>query len=180
MAWKVLIATAALVVVAAGLAFAPLPLAPTRVVHEAYIEQSPEAVYAFVTTPRHWPTWHPASRGVTGAVDHSLDRGEEVVEDFLVAGRAGRAVWTVVDRDSPRYWRIEGRIGARHAGDVAYSVSAEGTGTKFVREFVYPSRNLLFVLVNTISLRAKIEAESVSAVANLKHVLETRSLSPPA
>jgi hypothetical protein len=63
-----------------------------------------------VTTPGNWPVWHPSSSGVGGATDHSLEPGEEVTEEFLVAGRRGRVVWTVRERLAPRRWVIDGRV----------------------------------------------------------------------
>ena len=76
----------------AGLAFAPLPVEDTTRIHSSVeIARDPDVVFAYVTTPANWPTWHPSSLAVSGAVDHPLDIGEQVTEDFLVAGRRGRA-----------------------------------------------------------------------------------------
>ena len=160
---------------AAGLALAPLPFDDTTTVRNAIsIARDPDAVFAYVTTPANWPKWHPSSLGVSGTTDHPLELGEEVTEDFLVAGRRGRAVWTVVVRDPPDRWVIAGEVNGRPGGAVTYTLASAGDGTRFEREFVYSSPKLLFALLNRLSIRAKVETESTEAVRRLKEVLESR------
>jgi len=71
--------------------FVLLPLVPlpfqdrTRITNSIAIARPPDAVFAYVTTPGNWPKWHPASKAVSGATDHSLVVGEKVTEDFIVA-----------------------------------------------------------------------------------------------
>ena len=103
----------ALLVVAAivGLALAPLPIDDTTRIHNSVsIGRDPDVVFAYVTTPANWPKWHPSSLAVSGTTDHPLDLGEQVTEDFLVAGRRGRVVWTVVEREAPERWVIAGEV----------------------------------------------------------------------
>src|SRR5215471_21272550 len=84
------------------LALVPMPLRDdTHIANTIVIAKPPDAVFAYVTTPGNWPKWHPASRAVSGTTDHSLTVGERVTEDFIVAGREGRVVWTAVKRDAP-------------------------------------------------------------------------------
>jgi uncharacterized protein YndB with AHSA1/START domain len=163
----------------AGLALAPLPFDDTtRIRNSVSLNKDPEAVFAYVTTPANWPKWHPSSLGVSGPVDHPLELGEQVTEDFLVAGRRGRAVWTVLVRDAPDRWVIAGEVNGRGAGVVTYTLASAGAGTRFEREFVYSSPNLLFALLNRLSIRAKVETESAEAVRRLKEVLESTA-GPP-
>ncbi|HYM70852.1 MAG TPA: SRPBCC family protein [bacterium] len=61
----------------------------TRIETTVLIQAPIERVFEFVTTPGHWPLWHPSSLGISGATDHSLAVGERTVEEFLVAGRRG-------------------------------------------------------------------------------------------
>ena len=164
---------AILVAIVAGLAFAPLPLGDrTRVANSIVIARQPDTVFAYVTTPANWPKWHPASLAVSGATDHPLVAGEQVTEDYLVAGRKGRVVWTVTKRDTDRKWVIEGDVDGRKAGVVTYALSPVAEGTRFERELIYDSPNLLFAVLNRISIRAQVEAESMQAVQNLKRRLE--------
>jgi hypothetical protein len=109
---------------------------------------------------------------VSGTTDHPLDLGEQVTEEFLVAGRRGRVVWTVVEREAPEHWVIAGEMGGRPAGAVTYTLESMGAGTRFDRELVYASPTLLFAALNRLGIRAKVERESAEAVRRLKAVLE--------
>ena len=164
-----------------GVLFIPLPRAfdlSTRIVTVMPIERDSSTVFDYVTTPAHWPAWHPSSLSVTGATDHSLGIGERTTEEFRVAGRRGEVVWTVVDRKRPEKWTIDGTIQGRPAGTVSYALTAEANRkdgkdvTQFERTFTYRSPTLWFALLNAALLRAKIQAESDEAVDRLKEILE--------
>jgi uncharacterized protein YndB with AHSA1/START domain len=165
----------------------PLPwTVSTRVAHSAQIARSPAQVYDYVTTPANWPRWHPSSLAVSGAIDHSLQIGEQATEQFQVAGRQGSALWRVTALEYNRSWTIVGTIRGRVAGQVTYRIddlvpaavaaapTGEATGsTRFEREFIYYAPNLLFVLLDNIKINALVDDESRRAVANLKQVLES-------
>ena len=74
-----------------------------------------------------------------------------------------------------REWIIEGDVDGRKAGVIRYSLTPVAEGTRFERELIYPSPNLLFAMLNRISIRSRIEQESAQAVRNLKRVLESPS-----
>ena len=161
------------IAILAGLALAPLPLPDeTRISNSIVIARAPDAVFAYVTTPANWPKWHPSSLAVSGAADHSLSVGEKVTEDFRVAGRRGKVVWTAVRSAPPREWAIEGDVEGRKAGVVTYRLAPSAGGTRFDRELVYGSPNLLFLALNRLTIRERVEAESAQAVRNLKQRLE--------
>ncbi|MGF6970141.1 uncharacterized protein YndB with AHSA1/START domain [Paraburkholderia sp. WC7.3g] len=145
----------------------------TKIVTGISIERPDAVVFDYVTTPSHWPDWHPSSLSVTGATDHSLSVGEQVTEEFRVAGRRGSVVWTVAARDRPRKWVIVGTIDGKSAGTVSYTLAPAASGTRFEREFVYRAPSLWFEAVNVIFVRARIQQESDEAVARLKQGLET-------
>ncbi|MGO4305804.1 MULTISPECIES: SRPBCC family protein [unclassified Cupriavidus] len=162
----------AIVVIVAAL-FVPLPWQPlTRIHSEVTIDRPPAVVFDYVSTPANWPLWHPSSLGVTGATDHSLRPGERVTEAFRVAGREGTVVWTVANRQAPRAWAIEGEIDGRAAGTVVYTLTPDGQGTRFEREFTYRAPTLLFSLLNWVALRQRVDSESAEAVRRLKARLE--------
>jgi hypothetical protein len=99
---KRLVFAAILIAIVAGLAFAPLPLRDrTRVANAIVIARQPGTVFAYVTTPANWPKWHPASLAVSGATDHPLVPGEQVTEDYLVAGRKGQEPKSKRNRRKP-------------------------------------------------------------------------------
>jgi uncharacterized protein YndB with AHSA1/START domain len=133
-----------------------------------------ERAFDYVTTPGNWPEWHPSSLEVSGATDHSLVPGEQVTEEFYVAGRRGRVVWTVREREAPRRWVIEGQIQGGGSGTVTYILTPHADGTTFERDFVYAMSNPLLALLDRLVLRRRVEAESAEALRRLKKVLERR------
>jgi uncharacterized protein YndB with AHSA1/START domain len=145
----------------------------TRVYTSIHIHTSAEQVFDFVTTAGNWPQWHPSSLGVSGAVDHSGLPGEKIVEKFLVAGRRGEVVWTVKEREPARRWVIDGVIVGREAGGViTYTLTPRDGGTLFEREFIYPTPNLLFALLDWLFIRRRVKGESHEALRRLKERLE--------
>jgi uncharacterized protein YndB with AHSA1/START domain len=146
-----------------------------RIYTAIQIQKPIERVFDYVTTPGNWPQWHPSSLSVAGATDHSGQVGEQVTEQYVVAGNRGKAVWTVRERDVPRRWVIDGAIEGRSSGGtVTYSLTARDGGTFFEREFTYPTPNLLFRLLDALIYRRRVQAESEQALRNLKRKLESR------
>ena len=144
----------------------------TRIYTTTQINRPIEQVYEFVTTPDHWPQWHPSSLGVTADTDHSLVVGESCTEAFYVAWQKGEVIWTVVDRKAPTRWVINGRIvGRNNGGTITYTLTPQNGGTYFEREFVYPRPNILFSLLDKVIVRRRVTAESEEAVRCLKQVL---------
>jgi hypothetical protein len=128
-------------------------------------------VYAYVTTPGHWPEWHPSSLAVRGATDHSLAVGEQVTEDYLVAGRRGQVTWAVTARDATRRWAITGGTPGG-SGTITYTLTSQSGGTHFERDFVYTLDNVLFAIADRLVLRRRVVAESAEALRRLKRRLE--------
>ena len=150
----------------------PAPKAPVVLHNEIQIARAAPEVFAFVTTPGNWPKWHPSSLAVSGATDHPLQAGEQVTEDFRVAARRGRAVWTVTERKAPWRWKIEG--GGQEGGRawIAYTLTEQAGVTRFEREMRYRMPNLLAAMLDPILTRDKIAGESAVAVEQLKRLLE--------
>lgn len=166
----------ALLVVAAVIAilFAPFPSQDvTRIYTVATIGKPNAAVFNYATTPANWPKWHPSSLHVSGATGHSLAVGEQVVEEFLVAGRHGEVTWTVVKRDASRQWVIEGDIERRKVAMITYTLTTIAQGTLFERELIYRATPLWFSILNRLILRPRVEVESAEALRRLKLVLES-------
>ena len=146
-----------------------------RIYTSATIACPIEALYDYVTTPAHWPEWHPSSLGVSEGAEHSLLLGEQVTERFLVAGRRGTVIWTVTEREEPRRWVIIGTItGTTGGGTITYTLNQRPDGVFFEREFVYPPPNLLFTVLDALILRRRVQAESEEATRRLKAKMEER------
>lgn len=173
MTWKFLAGVLVTLALGVGATLAPYDAGVTRIVSRIDIQRAPDVVFDYVTTPSHWPQWHPSSIAVSGATDHALEVGEQVQEEFVVAGRRGQVTWQVALREPARRWRIDGLIDGHLAGSVTYTLTAQGDGTHLVREFSYSSRNLFQAIVNWLTLRERIEAESAQALARLKLELES-------
>lgn len=141
----------------------------SRIYTTIQIPRPVEEVFNYVTAPQSWPQWHPSSIGVSGATDHSLEVGEQVVEEFIVAGRQGKATWTVKERVFPRRWVIDGLInGSRNGGVVTYRLTPRSGGTFFEREFVYPTRGFLFTMLDLLVIKRRVKAESKLALKQLR------------
>jgi uncharacterized protein YndB with AHSA1/START domain len=145
----------------------------TTIVTHAGIRRPLAEVFDYVTTPAHWLVWHPSSLGLHGATDHSLQVGEEVTEDFRVAGRKGSVTWVVIARQAPTHWAIAGKVAAGGKGTITYTLTQTAEGTAFRREFDYAMPNWFAALLDRMFIRRRIEAESVLAVSRLKQALET-------
>jgi uncharacterized protein YndB with AHSA1/START domain len=145
----------------------------TTIVSQASIRRPIAEVFDYVTTPAHWLIWHPSSLGLHGATDHSLQVGEQVTEEFRVAGRKGSVTWKVIARDAPRSWTIAGIVAAGGKGTITYTLTSTADGTAFRREFDYAMPNWFAALLDRWFIRRRIEAESALAVSRLKQTLET-------
>ena len=147
----------------------------TRIRTTKRIDVPAETLFEYVTTPGNWPVWHPSSLGVSGATDHSLGPGEKVAEEYSVAGRRGRVVWTVRERVAPRRWTIDGEVDGGGGGTITYTLTPDAGGTLFERDFVYAMPNALLALLDRLVLRRRVEAESEKALGRLKGALEKRA-----
>jgi hypothetical protein len=138
----------------------------------AHISRSAADVFAFVTTPGNWPLWHPSSLAVSGATDHPLIVGEQVKEDYRVAGRRGSTVWTVTEREPPFRWTIVSDPQHPGRAKIRYTLSTSAGGTTFRRDLTYEFANPVLKVLDWALYRRRIRAESETAVGLLKKILE--------
>lgn len=143
-----------------------------KIVTEVKINRTAEEAFDFATTPANWPQWHPSSQGVSGTVDHPLEVGESVTEAVSVAGLKDSATWTVVERERPNKWKIQG-VSSKGSAVIVYSFTPESGGARFTRELEYSLSNPLLSLLDPLLIRRRMKAASEQALASLKKVLET-------
>jgi hypothetical protein len=144
----------------------------SRIVTAIEIRAPIERVFDYATTPGHWPRWHPASRSVSGAIDHSATVGESMTEQIRTGGRRWRAVWTVRERARPYRWVIEGEAEIGGSAIITYRLVACDGGTRFERELVYRMPNLWLAVLDRLFIRRRMAAESAEALRRLKLILE--------
>ncbi|QLE59605.1 SRPBCC family protein [Nostoc sp. TCL26-01] len=144
-----------------------------RICNTIRIHKPIEQVFDYVTTPKYWTKWHPSSLSISGATDHSLEVGEQVEEDFVVAGYRGRVTWTVQERKAPHKWVIDGRVGTKSSGTITYTlIPYSNEETTFEREFTYFTVNFLSMLLNWLVVNRRIKSESKESLKRLKEVIE--------
>jgi len=171
----VLYSAVALILIAATLvtlACLPAPPEPVLIHNAVGIARSPDDVFRFVTTPASWPRWHPATLAVEGTTDHALMVGEQVTEDHVSGGLRNRARWTVIERDAPRRWRIDGRGKLGDEASITYTLVPNTTGVRFERELRYRMPNRLAAWLESLFIRHRVTEESALALRRLKSVLE--------
>ena len=143
----------------------------SRVVSTIRIRRDIANVFDFLTTPKNWPEWHPASISVAGSTDHSLMIGEEVTEEFVAAGRRRRTVWRVTAREAPYLWRIESPASEASA-TITYHLHAEAGTTVFERNMQYRFDRAWLIVLDALFLRRRMERESRKALLRAKQILE--------
>jgi uncharacterized protein YndB with AHSA1/START domain len=144
----------------------------TRIVTTIEIRAPIERVFDYATTAGNWPSWHPASRSVSGAIDHSAAQGERITEEIETGGRRWRAVWTVRERAPPHRWVIEGQAESGGSAAIAYRLTAHDGGTRFERALAYRMPNLWLAVLDRLFIRRRMAAESAEALRRLKLILE--------
>ncbi len=152
---------------------------PTTVFSAALISRSPEDVFDFGTTPRHWPQWHPTARAVSGATDHPLQEGGQVLEEDKFIFLRGRIRWTLQKRSAPALWVLDGiveGIPLFHGTKVTitYTLVPKGGRTLLNREMAYRVPNLGARILDCMLFRRHNVKQSQLAVDQLKKALEDR------
>jgi uncharacterized protein YndB with AHSA1/START domain len=145
----------------------------TRICNSIQIRQPIEQGFDFITTPRNWPQWHPASVSVGGNADHSSLPGEEVTENISVAGRSGQVTWSVRERSAPHRWIIEGTGKDGGRATITYTLTPHPAGTNFERDLIYTMPNALLAVLDWLIIRSRMKADSVEALQRLKRLLES-------
>lgn len=145
----------------------------TRIYNAISIRRPIGDVFDYVTTPKNWVQWHPVTAAVSGATDHALDVGEQVVEEIRSAAGGARMLWTVRERFAPNHWRIDGESDIGVRAIIAYRLTEHPEGTNYEREVYYwKPGGFLYPLLDWLYRRRRVWAESAEALRRIKSNLE--------
>jgi uncharacterized protein YndB with AHSA1/START domain len=138
------------------------------------------AVFDTATTARYWPQWHPATRGVEGAIDHPVLLGEAITEYVNVAGRAGVAHWTCVEYQRPDRLVLDATGEGGTTARITYTFADRDGGTAFTRAMSYTFAGPAAGSPQEAALDQVMQTQSTVAMNNLKTLIETEVPAPDA
>jgi len=142
-----------------------------RVETEIDIDQAPQAVFDYATTPAFWHNWHPATLEVRDVPNRPLTKGETALELIAVAGRRDQALWTVQVCIAPQRWEIvtDTDNGSAH---IVYQIVPIASGSRFQRTLEFRSKRWPWRALDSTLTRWILERQSARALRKLKEVLE--------
>ncbi|MEK9722381.1 MAG: SRPBCC family protein [Rhodospirillaceae bacterium] len=140
-----------------------------RCAHDIVIDAPAEAIFDYVTNPNSWPEWIAASHEVTGP-DRPLTTADTFREQW--SSRTGPVTldWIITACEHPRLWI--GETGASFLGPIVvrYDIEPADGGHRFTRTVHNPARPQPI----TDAMRAAVDAEAATALANIKRNVEAR------
>lgn len=139
----------------------------TVIQREVFIPASPLAVYDYVSCPKRWKEWHPASQATLGIDDGTQDMGARFAEQVRSAGFTRLLQWQVRDAVRGRRWEADAFMRDGSRVHLLYELSAENQGTRFRRTLTYDIKPRLLRLANDWLMWRRVERESAQALDNL-------------
>jgi uncharacterized protein YndB with AHSA1/START domain len=142
-----------------------------RVIKSITINGLLERVFDLVTTAKYWPQWHPATEGVSGAVEQPMKLGDKIIERARIGGRVGEGEWTVAVHDRPH--RVVLQLPATAFGDleIAYQFEQQGEQVRFTRTLQFDLSKLPPQL-DRAAIERQMDTDSEQALAKLKALVE--------
>lgn len=137
--------------------------------HDVVVEATPDEVLDYVSNPRTWPEWMPATHHID-CPDRPLQAGERFTERWGTSRGEVQLDWSVTEREDGRRWVAEadttflGRIVAR------YTTEAVAGGTRYTRTIINPARPK----APSAEVVARVDAEAATCLANIKAAVERR------
>lgn len=138
------------------------------------------AVFDAATTARYWPQWHPATRGVEGAINHPVQLGEAITEYVNIAGREGVAHWTCVEYQRPDRLVLDATGEGGTTARITYTFAGQDGGTAFTRAMTYDFAGLPAGSPQAAALDQVMQTQSQVALDNLKALIEAEVPAPDA
>lgn len=156
----------------------------TQMVHEIDVARPPTWVFACVSDAHTWPAWHPTTVSVVVPDDGPARAGHVIRETVRVGPVRGLIVWTVLEADPGRRYRIQGEVDfplmRRTRADIVYDLAPTVMGhTHLRRDLRYASPLRTSQLADRLYLRGHNDRQSRVALHRLK-LLAERQERPPA
>lgn len=136
--------------------------------HHVDLPRSPVQVLRYLSTPTRWHEWHPYHIEIKGPAG-SLSAGAHF--DYT-GGRAGYLSWDVIDYVPGQRWQAKARGKYGLMMYVTYECTAKDGFTRFTRTLEYKFTNGIGRLADKISVRKRIEKDSVASLQKLGRVAE--------
>ena len=136
--------------------------------HHIDLPGSPAKVLRYLSTPTRWHEWHPYHVAIKGPAG-SLPIGSHF--DYT-GGRAGYLHWEVIDHIPGQRWQAKARGKYGLMMYVTYECTAKDGGTRFTRTLEYKFTNGIGRLADRISVRKRIERDSIALLLKLGCVAE--------
>lgn len=122
-------------------------------------------VFDLATTAGLWPSWHPATRAVSGVTERPYRLGELIHEDLEVAGLAARVTWRVTEHDRPRRAVFQSD---RPPIRITYTFREAGGVTEFRRELEYDPAALDGKALDPAEVQRLLQTQSEEALRRFK------------
>jgi uncharacterized protein YndB with AHSA1/START domain len=145
-----------------------------RIQHSILIRKPAAQIFDYLTTPKHWPDFHPASLEETGAIERPLKVGDRHRERFRTRGWTGYINWMTLEADRPFHFRIRGEVeGIGGNILITFRTVERPDGVELRRELEYTRSNWLLRLIDKLYLHGHMTRESLTAWEQLKRNLES-------
>jgi hypothetical protein len=142
--------------------------------HSIVIRKPAAQIFDYLTTPKHWPDFHPASLEETGATEHPLNVGDRHRERFRTRGWTGYINWTTLEADRPLHFRMHGEVeGIGGKILITFRTVERPDGVELSRELEYTPSHWLLRLIDKLYLHRHMTRESLTAWERLKRNLES-------
>jgi hypothetical protein len=141
--------------------------------HDIVIAAPPAAVLDYVSNPRSWPEWMPATHHIDSP-DRPLGAGERFTERWGTSRGEVQLDWLVAEREDGRRWVARADTDFLGPIEARYTVEpVEGTAgaSRYTRTIVNPARPK----PPTPEMIQRVDDEAAVCLANIKRNVEARS-----
>lgn len=144
----------------------------SRVTNTIFIRGDASAIFDFVTTAKHWTTWHPATLGVSGQIEEPMRLGDVIRERAhrrerrrkrLDGDRVGKNTRVVLSMPNTRLGDLQ----------ITYTFARRDGGVEFTRELVFEASAFSPEIEHALS--KQMQSDSRIATERLKQMFETQN-----